>query len=55
MQQPIDRREIREHLEKTKRFWEMPNGQAVPGGIADAIITLLVEHDIEVVDSDWSY
>ena len=55
MPEPIDRREVREWIEQTQKYWAaQTKGEVSTGGIADAVIALLAEKGIPVVDSDIS-
>lgn len=51
----VDRRAIREHLDKRKKYYAAVNGGVSTGAIADEIITLLAErYGIKVCDSDFA-
>lgn len=51
----IDRRELREFMERERKFWAtgMANEPST-GAIADTVIKFLAEKGINVKDSDWA-
>ena len=51
----IDRRELREFMEKQRKYWETRDAsRPSTGAIADTVIKFLAERGIKVKDSDWS-
>jgi len=49
----IDRRDVREHLERTRTKYWLKGGPLNMGELADQVIALLAEKGVPVKDSDW--
>jgi hypothetical protein len=51
----IDRRELREFMEKQRKYWATGiANEPSTGAIADTVLKFLAERGIKVKDSDWS-